>query len=91
MEFLETFWTVRDSVWTVWASCVVIYTINYVLVSRIMKMGMEFGSTKRNRRLVSGLPTDSPLFYFFGTVKNNPGWLELDQKSSMYCVLELLK
>ena len=39
-------------------------TINCVLVNRRPDMGMEFGSTKRNRRLVSGLPTDSPLFCF---------------------------
>ena len=46
-------------------ACVIIYTINCVLVSRRPEMGMEFGSTKRNRRLVSGLPMDSPLFYFW--------------------------
>ena len=44
--------------------CVIIYIINCVLVSRRPKIGMEFGSTKRNRRLVSGLPTDSPLVCF---------------------------
>ena len=35
-------------------------------------MAMEFGFKKWNRCLVSGLPMDSPLFYF-GTVKNSPG------------------
>ena len=45
--------------------CVIIYIINYVLVSRRLKMDMEFGSTMRNRRLVSGLPTDNPLFCFW--------------------------
>ena len=44
--------------------CVIIYIINCVLVSRRPEMDMEFGSTKRNRRLVSGLPTDSPLLCF---------------------------
>ena len=47
-------------------------------------MAMEFGSTKWNRLLVSGLPTDSPLLYF-GTVKNSPGLCELDQK--LPCVM----
>ena len=51
--------------------CGIIYIINCVLVSRRSEMGMEFGSTKRNRRLVSGLPTDSPLLCF-GTVRNSP-------------------
>ena len=45
--------------------CFIIYIINFVLVSRRPEMDMKFGSTKRNRRLVSGLPTDSPLFYFW--------------------------
>ena len=63
-KFLEPIWTVHDSVGTVLGVCDIIYTINCVLVSRRPEMGMEFGSTKRNRRLVSGLPTDSPLFYF---------------------------
>ena len=42
--------------------CFIIYIINCVLVSRRPEMDMEFGSTKRNRRLVSGLLMDSPLF-----------------------------
>ena len=42
-------------------------------------MAMEFGSTKWNRCLVSGLPMDSPLLYF-GTVKNSLGLYKLDQK-----------
>ena len=45
--------------------CVIVYLINCVLVSRRLEMDMEFGSTKRNQRLVSGLPTDSPLFCFW--------------------------
>ena len=36
------------------------------------EMVMDFGSTKWNRCLVSGLPTDSPLLDF-RTVKNSPG------------------
>ena len=36
--------------------------------------GMDFGSTKWNRCLVRGLPTDSPL-HGCGTVKNSPGLL----------------
>ena len=35
-------------------------------------MAMDFDSTKQNRCLVSGLPTDSPLLDF-GTVKNSLG------------------
>ena len=42
-------------------------------------MAMEFGSTMWNRGVLSGLPMDSPPLCF-GTVKNSPGWLELDQK-----------
>ena len=49
---------------TVLGVCVVICETNCVLVSRRSKMGMKFGSTKRNLRLVSGLPTDSPLLCF---------------------------
>ena len=37
-------------------------------------MVMGFDSTKWNRCLASGLPTDSPLFCF-GTVKNSPGFV----------------
>ena len=76
-EFLEPIWTVGDCVGDVWGVCFIIYEINCVLVSRKPEMGMEFGSTKRNRRLVSGLPMDSPLFCF-GTVKkknNSPGFV----------------
>ena len=38
--------------------------------------------------MVSGLPTDSPLFYF-GTVKKSPGFMQIGLKSSMCCVHEL--
>ena len=64
-KFLEPIWTVYDCVGTVLGVCFIIYVINCVLMSDRPEMGMEFGSTKRNRRLVSGLPTDSPLFCFW--------------------------
>ena len=40
-------------------------------------MGMEFGSTKRNQRLVSGMPMQPRIAhcYAFGTVKNSPGFV----------------
>ena len=41
-------------------------------------MAMDFGFTKWNRGLTSGLPMDSPLLDF-GTVKNSPGLCELDK------------
>ena len=75
-----------DSPQTVWASSGIIYAINCVLVCMRPKMAMEFGSTKWNRYVVSGLPTDSPLFCF-GTVKNSPGLYELDQKCLWLCAL----
>ena len=61
-KFLEP---ILDSPWTVWAACGVIYAINCVLVCMRPEMAMELGSTKWNRCLVSGLPTDSPLFSFW--------------------------
>ena len=51
-------------------------------------MGMEFGSTKRNRRLESGLPTDSPLALFWDC-KNSPGFVQIGPKTSMCWVLEI--
>ena len=41
--------------------CVIIYVINYSLGFFGPEMAMDFGSTKWNRCLVSGLPMDSPL------------------------------
>ena len=41
-------------------------------------MAMDFGFTKWNRGLTSGLPMDSPLLDF-GTVKNSLGLCELDK------------
>ena len=69
LKFLEP---VLDSPRTVWVACVIIYSINYVLVCMRPKMAIDFGSTKWNRCLVSGLPTNNPL-PGFGTVKNSPG------------------
>ena len=42
-------------------------------------MGMEFGSTKRNRFWMSGLPTNRPHALFLGLLKSVPGLCELDQ------------
>ena len=55
-------------------ACVIIYALNYGLGVVRPKMAMDFGSTKWNRCLVRGLPTDSPL-HGCGTVKNSPGFL----------------
>ena len=49
--------------WTVLG--IIIYIINCVLVSKRPKMGMEFGSTKRNRCWMSGQPMDSLLAMFW--------------------------
>ena len=43
---------------------VIIYIINWGLMCRRPEMGMEFGSIKRKRRLMSGMPTDNPLALF---------------------------
>ena len=59
-----------DSEGIVLGGCVIIYAINYVLVCMRPEMAMDFGSTKWNRCLVSGLPTNSPLLGF-GIVKNS--------------------
>ena len=56
-------------------ACVIIYAINYGLGVVGPKMTMVFGSTKWNRCLVRGLPTDNPL-HGCGTVKNSPGLLD---------------
>ena len=40
-EFLGYFWSVRISLGTDLAIYIIIYIINYVLVSRIPEMGME--------------------------------------------------
>ena len=51
-------------------------------------MGMEFGSTKRNRCRRSRLPVDSPLALFWDC-KNNPGFVQIGPQTSMYWVLEI--
>ena len=58
LGFLEP---VLDSPTTIYAVCVIICVINYGLDVVRPEIAMDFGSTKWNRCLVSGLPTDSPL------------------------------
>ena len=53
---------------------VIIYSINYALVSRRPEMGKKFDSKRLNRGWTCGLPVDSPLLGF-GTVKNSPGFV----------------
>ena len=57
---LEYFEPILDSLGTVWVVCVIIYAINYGLGVFGPEMAMGSGSTKWNRCLVSGLPTDNP-------------------------------
>ena len=78
-KFLGFFWSVRISLGTDLAICIIIYIINCVLVGRRPEMGMEFGSTKRNRCRRSGLPVDSPHALFLGLLNTVPGLCELDQ------------
>ena len=51
-------------------------------------MGMEFGSTKRNRCRKNGLPVDIPLALFWDC-KNSPSLYEMDCKCSCVLALEL--
>ena len=90
VEFFLDFLDSREPQETYVGCYVGIYALNSVLVSRRPEMGMEFGSKKWNRGWTSGLPMDSPLLGF-GTIKISHGLCELDKKSSMCCVLELLK
>ena len=60
-ELLENVEPVLDSLGTVWVVCVIIYAIYYDLDLVGPEMAMDFGSTKWNRCLGCGLPTDSPL------------------------------
>ena len=53
-------------------------------------MAMDFGFTKWNRGLTSGLPMDSPLLDF-GTVKNSPGLYDLDQKRPCVVCMKLFE
>ena len=82
-EFLGCFWSARISLGTDLAIWIIIYSINYVLVSRRSEMGMEFGSIKRNR---CRKPVDSPLALFWDC-KNNPSLHEMGHKCP--CVLAL--
>ena len=61
IELLENLEPVLESLGTVWVVCEIIYAINYGLGVVGPEMDMDFGSTKWNRCLVRGLPTDSPL------------------------------
>ena len=51
-------------------------------------MGMEFGSTKRNRCRRSGLPVDSSLALFWDC-KNSLSLYEIDHKCPYVLALEL--
>ena len=53
-------------------------------------MGMELGSTKRNRCRRSGLPVDSPHALFWDR-KNSPSLYEMDHKGPCVLAFELLK
>ena len=81
---------VLDSPWTFWATCVIIYAINCVLVCMGSEMTIDIGFKKWNQCVVSGLPTDSPLLCF-GTVKNSPGLYELDQKLPCVVCMKLFE
>ena len=53
-------------------------------------MAMEFGSAKKNRGWMSGLPTDSPLALFWDC-KNSPSLYEMDHKHPCVLVLKLFE
>ena len=69
---------------------VIIYSINYALVIRRPELGMEIGSTKRNRCRKCGLPVDSPLTMFWDC-KNSPGFVINGLKLSMCFGMKLYK
>ena len=54
-ELLEYFEPILDSLGTIWVVCVIIYAINYGFGVFGPEMAMDFGSTKWNQCLVSGL------------------------------------
>ena len=54
-------------------------------------MAKEIGFKKWSRGWTCGLPMDNPHALFLGLLKSVPGLGELGQKSSMCCVLDLLK
>ena len=86
---MEIFGAVLNIPRTVWAACGVIYAINCVLVCMRPEMAMEFGSTKKNRCWMSGLPTDSPLALFWDC-KNSSSLYEMDKKRPCMCVHEIV-
>ena len=71
LEFRDMFWTVHG---LFCVDCIIIYALNCGLGIDGPEMTMDFGSTKWNRCLVRGLPTDSPL-HGCGTVKKSLGLL----------------
>ena len=74
VEFFGDFWAVRECPETVVGCCVRICVINSTLVIRRPEIGMEIGSTKRNRCRKCGLPVDNPLALFWDR-KNSPGFV----------------
>ena len=89
VEIFEIFFcSVRISLGTDLVIWIKIYSINYVSVSRRSEMGMEFGSTKRNRCRKSGLPVDSPHALFLDC-KNSPSLYEMDHKCPCVLAFEL--
>ena len=87
-ELLEYFEPVLESPRTVWATCVIIYALNYALVCMRPEMTMDFGFTKWNQWLMGGLPTDS-LLLGLGLLKIAPvyiGWTNM----SMCLLQEIL-
>ena len=87
---VEIFEPVLDNPRTVWATCMIIYAINCVLVCMKSEMAIDIGLRKWNQCLVSGLPTDSPLLCF-RTVKNSLGLYELDQKCPCVVCMNLFE
>ena len=79
-ELLEYLKPVLDSLGIVWVVCVIIYALNYGLGVFGSEMATDFGSTKWNRCLVRGLPTDSPLIGL-GLLKTV--WIVVGPKWSM--------
>ena len=53
-------------------------------------MAMEFGSAKKNRCWMSGLPTDIPLDLFWDC-KNSPSLYEMDQKRPCVVCMKLVE
>ena len=54
-------------------------------------MVKEIGFKKWSRGWTCGLPTDNPHALLLGLLKIVPGLCEFDKKTSIDCVLELLK